>query len=321
MEICALSYIGIGSARLEDWGTYASGLLGMQQIDRGAGQRAFRMDDRKQRLVISEATEEGLSFMGWEVAAKADLDRLAGRLEDAGTAVHWASPAECDARFVAAMIRFADPEGNTLEVIWNPMLDDTAFTPGRPISGFNTGALGMGHAVLRAIDVSRLVPFYTELLGFHISDYMTKPLPVYFFHVNGRHHSFAMVQTGDRGFHHFMVEYKRLDDVGQGYDLAQLDEGRVAFTLGRHTNDYMTSFYTHTPSGFFVESGFGGLVIDPATWEPHETFNGPSLWGHDRTYMAEPQRKALQEQRLDLARRGVQAPNCPWLEGMRGAAA
>jgi len=70
-----------------------------------------------------------------------------------------------------------------------------------------------------------------------------------------------------------------LDDVGQGYDLAQLEDRRVAFTLGRHTNDHTTSFYVNTPSGFFVEYGWGGRVIEPGTWQPQETFDGPSLWG------------------------------------------
>ena len=46
-----------------------------------------------------------------------------------------------------------------------------------------------------------------------------------------------------------MVEYNSLDDVGQGYDLLQYEENKIAYTLGRHTNDYMTSFYSITPSG------------------------------------------------------------------------
>ena len=40
----------------------------------------------------------------------------------------------------------------------------------------------------------------------------------------------------------------------------------------------MTSFYAKTPSGFFVENGWG-RIIDPATWEAHETNVGPSFWG------------------------------------------
>ena len=143
------------------------------------------------------------------------------------------------------------------------MLTEDPFIPGRPISGFKAGPLGMGHAVLHTADIDALLPFYRDILGFRLSDYGLQPIPLYFFHVNGRHHSFAMLGTGQTGFHHFMVEYTNLDDVGQGYDLAQQSEGAVAYTLGRHTNDWMTSFYTHTPSGFFVETGWGGRIIDP----------------------------------------------------------
>ena len=53
------------------------------------------------------------------------------------------------------------------------------------------------------------------------------------------------------------------DDIGQGLDIA-LGEGRVATTLGRHTSDFITSFYTWTPSGFMVEYGWGARSIDPA---------------------------------------------------------
>jgi catechol 2,3-dioxygenase-like lactoylglutathione lyase family enzyme len=176
----------------------------------------------------------------------------------------------------------------------------------------------MGHAVLHVSDAEALVPFYRDVLGFHLSDYGLKPIPLYFFHVNGRHHSFAIVGSGQAGFHHFMVEYDNLDDVGQGYDLAQIGLAEIAYTLGRHTNDYMTSFYAHTPSGFFVESGWGGGVIDPSTWEACETNVGPSFWGHERLYLNEQERAAFRDKRLATAAAGHRAPNvvnCPWLYG------
>jgi catechol 2,3-dioxygenase-like lactoylglutathione lyase family enzyme len=113
----------------------------------------------------------------------------------------------------------------------------------------------MGHTVLNVKAPEPLLSFYCGLLGFRVSDYALTPYKLYFFHINGRHHSFAMVGSGRQNLRHFMVEVCSLDDVGQGYDLAELEEGRVAYTLGRHTNDYMTSFYSHSPSGFFVEYG------------------------------------------------------------------
>jgi 2,3-dihydroxybiphenyl 1,2-dioxygenase len=224
---------------------------------------------------------------------------------------------------VAELISFRDPAGNPLEAFCKPELASDPFRPGRPISGFRTGALGMGHAVLNVEEVEPLLPFYRDLLGFKVSDFGLKPYKLYFFHVNGRHHSFAMVGSGRKAMHHFMVEVGSLDDVGQGYDLAQIDEGRIAYTLGRHTNDHMTSFYVNTPSGFFIEYGWGGRVIDPATWQPHETFDGPSLWGHERLHMPAEQRERMREMRLSAAARGVRVPdpsvpplNCPWLDGV-----
>ena len=81
-----------------------------------------------------------------------------------------------------------------------------------------------------------------------------------------------------------MMELFNLDDVGQGYDLAMREEGRVATSLGRHTNDFMTSFYARTPGGFMIEYGWGGRQVDPATWQAVEMTSGPSLWGHERNW-------------------------------------
>jgi 2,3-dihydroxybiphenyl 1,2-dioxygenase len=321
MEITALGYIGIKSSQLDQWSRMATDLLGMQRVDRAGNVSAYRMDDRKQRLIIDGSSDAGLAVMGWEVATRAELERLAGRLDGQGVRVTRGSRALAEERHVSELISFGDPAGNTLEVFCGPDVASDPFRPGRPISGFRTGALGMGHAVLNVEDVEALLPFYRDLLGFKVSDFGLTPYKLYFFHVNGRHHSFAMVGSGRKAMHHFMVEVGSLDDVGQGYDLAQLDEGRIAYTLGRHTNDHMTSFYVNTPSGFFIEYGWGGRIIDPETWKPHETFDGPSLWGHERLHMPDAQRRRLREMRLSAAARGVRAPdpsvpplNCPWLD-------
>jgi catechol 2,3-dioxygenase-like lactoylglutathione lyase family enzyme len=114
------------------------------------------------------------------------------------------------------------------------------FKPGRSISGFRTGPLGMGHAVLHVKNINDAVPFYRDVLGFRLSDYMLRPFNAYFFHANPRHHSIAFIETGRNATHHLMVELYSLDDVGQCYDLALGEEGRIGTTLGRHINDEVT---------------------------------------------------------------------------------
>jgi 2,3-dihydroxybiphenyl 1,2-dioxygenase len=316
MAITALGYLGIRSDRQDDWSDFAQKLLGMQKIDQGGKTMAFRMDDHAQRFVISDEPGETLAFMGWEVETKEDLEHFATRLDAAGYPVEWGGRELADRRLVEALIYTKDLAGNRIELIFNPMLASDPFTPARPIDGFVTSPYGMGHAVLHVADAEALLPFYCDVLGFALSDYGIKPVPLYFFHVNGRHHSFALVGSGKSGFHHFMVEYQNLDDVGQGYDLAQLEKGRIAYTLGRHTNDHMTSFYANTPSGFFIESGWGGRMIDPATWKPHETNIGPSFWGHERLHLPPGPRGRFRDMRLKAAAEGNRAPpvvDCPWL--------
>jgi hypothetical protein len=51
-----------------------------------------------------------------------------------------------------------------------------------------------------------------------------------------------------------------------GFDLAQMGEGRVPRWKRSHTNDRKTSFYADTPSGFFIEYGWKGRMIDPEAW-------------------------------------------------------
>jgi catechol 2,3-dioxygenase-like lactoylglutathione lyase family enzyme len=166
----------------------------------------------------------------------------------------------------------------------------------------------MGHAVLNVERVEDVLPFYRDVLGFRLSDYALQPFKAFFLHANSRHHALALIETGRSGLHHLMMEVVGFDDLGQGYDLAQLEPGRVATTLGRHSNDHMTSFYVRSPSGFLIEYGWGGRDIDPATWAPVEMTMGPSLWGHDRDWLPEETKAEARALRLQAAAEGIRAP-------------
>jgi hypothetical protein len=137
---------------------------------------------------------------------------------------------------------------------------------------------------------------------------LLKPFKAYFFHVNPRHHSLALIETGRNGIHHFMIELYSLDDVGQGFDLAQSLEVSLGTSIGRHTNDYMTSFYAYTPSGFMVEYGWGGRCIDPAIWQAAELAHGGSMWGHERLWLDAERRQGAREIQLKAAAEGLRQP-------------
>jgi 2,3-dihydroxybiphenyl 1,2-dioxygenase len=329
MDIGALGYVGVHASSLEDWTSFSTRFLGMQLVDKADKRIALRMDDRKQRILVNEDGGEGVAFFGWEAADAAALERCAARLEHAGVAVSRGSRALADARRVKDLIVLADPLGNRLEIFHGAESASDPFKPGRSISGFRTGPLGMGHAVLHVKNINDVLPFYQDVLGFRLSDYMVRPFNAYFFHANPRHHSIAFIETGRNATHHLMVELFSLDDVGQCYDLALGEEGRIGVTLGRHINDEVTSFYSNSPSGFMVECGWGGRVIDPDNWEPEEVTWGPSMWGHDRMWMTQEKRAEARAIRIAAAATGLRKPVnviegnyklapgvCPWWDGL-----
>jgi 2,3-dihydroxybiphenyl 1,2-dioxygenase len=308
MNLESLGYVGISSHDIRDWAEYGPNLLGLQPVDRSSKSVAFRMDDRRQRIHVEEDGKEGCRFFGWEVADKGALDRAAAHLEAHRVKIRRGSSALADQRRVRELIVFHDPAGNQVELFHGAEVTTDPFHPGRSISGFRTGPLGMGHLVLTAVRIDEIMTFYQNVLGFRLSDYALKPFKAYFFHINARHHSLAFVETGRKGVHHLMMELMSLDDVGQGYDLAQMRPDNIGATLGRHSNDFMTSFYSWTPSRFMVEYGWGGRDIDPAAWQPEEMVHGPSLWGHDRTWLDEAGREKAREMRLAAAAAGERQP-------------
>ena len=331
MALQSLGYIGISSGQSEDWAAYATRFLGMQQVEASRSGLAFRMDDRKQWLLVNSGSNRGASFYGWEIADAAALAALAARLEAAGIAVAHGSRALADERRVRELIVFADPIGNRLEAFHGAEVASEPFRPGRNISGFRTGPLGMGHTVLTVERLDEVIPFYRDVLGFRLSDYILKPFKAYFFHLNPRHHSLAFLETGKNGIHHIMVELFSLDDVGQAYDIALTDPASIGSTFGRHTNDYMTSFYSWSPSGFMVEYGWGGRHIDPDNWVAEEYETGPSLWGHDRAWLPAEKRDEARAMRMKLAQDGLRQPvqvvegnhrlmpgTCPWWDQTAG---
>jgi 2,3-dihydroxybiphenyl 1,2-dioxygenase len=311
-EITGLGYVGVRAASLDDWRDFGTQLLGMQAQPLASKLLSFRMDDAPHRLAVRAADHDGIDYFGWEVRGSEALQSLAARIVRNGHDAVPMSAALRSERQVQDGFCTIDPAGNALEFFYGRDRADSSFRPGRPILGFRTGSLGMGHVVLNVVRIDQILPYYRDVLGFRLSDYTVRPFKAYFFHINARHHSLALIESEHAGLHHLMVELAGLDDVGQAYDLAQLQPGRVAATLGRHSNDHMTSFYIRTPSRFLIEYGWGGRDIDPDTWRSSELLHGPSLWGHDRDWLSDELKTEARRMRLAAAANGARAPLRIW---------
>jgi 3,4-dihydroxy-9,10-secoandrosta-1,3,5(10)-triene-9,17-dione 4,5-dioxygenase len=298
VAVSSLGYVVIETRDLDAWREFGTEVLGAMASPSPTEDVLFlRIDDRPFRFWIRKGDRDAFIAPGWEFACKEDYEEALSRLRDAGRPVEVADVMEARDRLVYALARSSDPDGNAFELFYGRFYDYAPFVSPAAVSSFVTGAngdMGVGHVVLTAPKFEETHAFYKSVLGFGDTDlgrfYLAGGGPddagigFAFMHArNGRHHSLALGQLPEssNGAVHMMLEVGTLEDVGRAYDRVLKSKGKVALSasLGRHVNDKMTSFYMRTPSGFDIEYGWNGLVIDPDTWVP-TTSMGVSDWGH-----------------------------------------
>ena len=305
--IHALSYVVAHTPHLEAWTRMAGEQVGLQvePLPQGRGAR-LRMDEKYQRLLLLSA-ERADMIMGFEVAGAAELAALGAALAAAGFPVEAGARADSELRGVADFLWFRDPDGRRIEVAWGLREAATPFQPGRPLGGFRTGELGVGHVALITEHFEEMCRLYKEVLGFRVSDRAHAPFRVEFLHVNPRHHTLGIAHTGGPAkIYHLMLEYRDFDDLGRAYDIALENPESIGVTLGRHINDHVTSFYLKNPDGWMLELGWAARTIGP-DWQVEE-LEGMSLWGHDRTWLPPAKREEARQILKTLARKGVRVP-------------
>jgi 2,3-dihydroxybiphenyl 1,2-dioxygenase len=278
MNIRALSYAAIEVSDLGAWERFATEFLGMPSSSPAEGRLRLRMDERAYRFDLREGPEDRLTALGWEVSTRVDLVSAVNELRAAGVEVVAGTPEEAKERGVVEFAAFHDPAGARNELFYGQEADFRPLVLTRPMEGYLTGELGMGHAVLGVTDYQACVDFYVGTLGFRVSD--TFKGFIAFLHCNPRHHSIAIVGTDKPGLRHIMLETRSIDDVGLAMDIAHKN-GYLTRTLGRHTNDKAVSFYVETPSGWEIEYGWSGLQVDEEVWIVRQLVGPTSLWGHD----------------------------------------
>lgn len=280
-----LGFLSFEVAQADAWHSLLTSVCGL--VDVGAGR--YRMDGHAWRFEVLPGELDDLAAVGWEVD-DAELDGVVARLRAAGHEV-----LEADATPRGALRRYTtvDPAGVPTELVSGLPRANTPFVSGRVPGGFVGDDLGLGHIVLTAPDRAASEAFYSELLGFRLSDHIRTTffghdVDLAFYHVNPRHHSLALGGPQRKRLEHFLLEAREQDAVGAAYDRTIRAGHRIHLTLGKHPNDEMFSFYARTPSRFHFEFGWGGRQLDPSVLHEPCVYDRISDWGHHPPAMLAP---------------------------------
>ena len=290
-KLSNLGYVVLGVSDLNAWEDFAVNIAGLQVGQKSADAMALRMDEYEHRIALEKNAADDLLAAGWELDSEDELEAYVEGLRAKGVKVTDGGKELADHRLVEHIYFCDDPMGFKHEFFYGPRIASIA-DPFRSTklrgAGFETGNLGMGHILPGTSDYPGSVNFYKNTLGLKISDYIREEVApgmvvdATFFHAaTGRHHSIATAMIpGPKRLNHFMIQVKDFDDVGLAYDRVLKAGLPIVLTLGHHPNDRMFSFYVETPSGFAMEFGYGGIVVDE-DWKI-VSYSQLSDWGHKR---------------------------------------
>lgn len=290
MTISSLGYVGFKASDLDAWADFGTKVLGLMPVDAPDGALRFRIDAQAWRISVERGEENDIAYAGFEVRGPNELAAMVERLRGAGVEVGNGDLDLVKLRGVTGLVTCRDPDGLPIEIYYGPTeTREVPFVSPAGVSGFLTGEQGLGHIVLSAPDIARTRSFYSDILGFQLSDIIRMQLSpefgmdLEFYHCNPRHHTLALVPIpAPRRLHHFMVQVDSLDDVGFALDRILAAKIPLTNTLGKHSNDHMVSFYAQTPSGFEVEFGWGARDIGE-DWRVVR-HDKTSIWGHKRQH-------------------------------------
>jgi len=162
-------------------------------------------------------------------------------------------------------------------------VDTQVLSAARPPAGLPFRLQKLGHVVLLVQDLHRSTEFYTQLLGFKVSDVygpeMGQGAGMVFLRCNTDHHCLALVQGGDdqacaalKEFHHMAFEVATLDEVFRARDFLR-EQGVEIAMQGRRRAGCQLEIEFHDPNGYRIEIyclldkvGENGWVRPPSQW-------------------------------------------------------
>lgn len=138
----------------------------------------------------------------------------------------------------------------------------------------------IGHVVLMVADIERSLQFYTQVLGFRVSDvYPESMMPgrMVFLRCNADHHGIALVggaqaQSGNKELHHMAFEVATLDEVLRAREHLRRHAVPIDFE-GRRRAGCQVAVEFRDPDNHRLEIywgldqvGSGGRVRPPEEW-------------------------------------------------------
>ena len=222
----------------------------------------LRQNDEKRIDVIALATD-----------SRADVDALHDKVVAAGCRIIFA-PKALETLGDGYGFRFFSPDGLPFEVS-----AEVERGGKRDVARWEAVPQKISHVVLHSPDHKAMVAFFTDVLGFKLSDWLGDFMA--FLRCNEWHHRLAIL-PGPPCLNHVAYDMLSVDCMMRGIARLKQQGTDIKWGPGRHTAGNNTFSYFVTPGGFAVEYTSELESVDFDHHEAHVHQPGPNTmdqWG------------------------------------------
>lgn len=228
---------------------------------------------------LREAEEKRIDVISFAADSQDDVNTLYESVEAAGCKI--IHPPQQLTQFGAGYgFRFFSPEGMSFEIS-----SDVERGQAREVRADEGLPERISHIVMHAPEIKETAKFFTDVLGFQISDWLGDFMV--FLRCNHWHHRLAFL-PGPPCLNHVAYDLPGIDGMMRGIGRLKKLEVDLRWGPGRHTAGNNTFSYFVTPNNNSVEYTAEVEQVDEATWQPSVLPPSPSVMDQWRVGVGGP---------------------------------
>jgi catechol-2,3-dioxygenase len=270
-----VSHIALRVQNVEQQTQFYTHMVGLGETERdGAGHVYLRCNANHHAVILIPSSERGIDHYALDVGSPAELESAATALTRAGISYDMGKPGELGQ---GPSLRLRDPDGYVVEIIGgitqvSPNYGPRAVQPRK-----------LGHVTLTVDDCKRTAEFYSEVLGFRISDWVEDIF--LWMRCNPDHHGLAFAKTGYVRMHHFAFEVVDFSYLARQAEHLMQHGYVLLYGPGRHGPGQNQFEYFRDPEGNLIEfmcdiqQIWDDTTYVPRVWSAKERW--VNMWGPD----------------------------------------
>jgi catechol 2,3-dioxygenase-like lactoylglutathione lyase family enzyme len=245
-RVTEIRYVGYGVTQFDAERAFYAEKWGLVEVAAEADRVWLRAQGHDEPCVVRLRRSDAnhLDVIAFAAGSRADVAALHARVVTAGCQIIHA-PRDLDGPGGGHGFRFFNPDGLPFEIS-----SDAARGPSRTIERWEGIPVGISHIVLHSPKPAELAKFFTDVLGFRISDWLGDFMC--FLRCNEAHHRVAIL-PGPACLNHVAYDMCGVDGMMRGISRLKQAEVEIRWGPGRHTAGDNAFSYFVTPCGFAVE--------------------------------------------------------------------